>query len=144
MKNVNWLFIVIGVIFIALGIVVVNQGNGLAMRCTEETIGTVVDNVRHDTTDLESAYFPIIEYQVGDRTISQESKSGQYPPEYNVGDKVIICYNPNNVTEYIIKGDSTSSFVGILAIVIGSIAVVVGLFAFFSNTLKLKNNNYDT
>lgn len=123
------IFICGGIILIVVGIVVLNQGNSLKKRCTEETIGTVVElicEVNYDNESTYFTYFPVIEYQAGDRQISQKSRSGQDPPKYKEGEQVQIYYNPNNVQEYIIKGDSISSYLGILAIVLGSIAVVVG------------------
>lgn len=115
----------IGVLFIIVGIVVLNQGNNLKRRCTEETIGTVVELILERGYDNKYTYFPVVEYQAGDRRVSQKSRSGQKPPKYKEGEKIEICYNPDNIQEYIIKGDLTSSFLGILAIVLGSIAVVV-------------------
>lgn len=127
---------VIGVVFIVLGIVAINLGNGLKKRCTEKTIGTVVEIIsREQIDDTNPTYFPVIEYQVGDRTISQMSNSGDYPPKYEVGDQVEIYYNPNNVQEFIIKGDSTHNFVGIIAIVLGSIATVVGIVGIIKSAL---------
>ena len=131
------LFFVCGILFITVGIVTANQSKGLKRRCTEETIGTVVDliceqDINRDT-DSDSTtytYFPVIEYQAGDRTVSQKSNSGQYPAKYQVGDQVTICYNPDNVEEYIIKGDLTPKFLGLISLVLGSIAVAVGLISF--------------
>ena len=118
----------VGVILIIVGIIAMNQGSGLRKRCTEKTIGTVVEIVCKEQADYSRpTYFPVIEYQAGDSTISQMSNSGEYPSKYKVGDQVEIYYNPNNVQEYIIKGDSTPNFVGIIAIVLGSIGVAVGI-----------------
>ena len=118
----------IGVLFIIVGIVAMNLGNGLKKRCTEKTIGTVVEIVCREQSDYtRPTYFPVIEYQAGDSTVSQMSNSGEYPSKYEVGDQVEIYYNPNNVQEYIIKGDSNPNFVGIIAIVLGSIAALVGI-----------------
>lgn len=120
------LFICLGILFVIAGIVVLNQGNNLKNRCSEETIGTVVELIREVNSDDEYIYFPVIEYQVGDDIISQKSRSGQGSPKYREGDQIEIFYNPDNIQEYIIKGDSTSSFVGIMAIVLGSVAVLAG------------------
>ena len=129
---------VIGVVFIVLGIVAINLGNGLKKRCTEKTIGTVVEIIcREQIDDTNPTYFPVIEYQVGDSTITQISNSGEYPSKYNVGDKVEIYYNPDNVQEYILKGDSTPNFVGIIAIVLGSIAVAVGIIGSIKSTRRI-------
>lgn len=129
------LFLLVGIIFAAAGIVVMIQGDSLNKRCTEEAIGTVVEIICETSySDTENqysdTYYPVIEYQVGDRTISQKSRSGENPPKYKVGQQVEIYYNPNNVEEYIIKGDSTPTVLGIGFIVLGAIAVAVGFFAF--------------
>lgn len=137
------IFLLVGIIFIIAGIAVINQGNVLKNRCTEETIGTVVEvicELDSNTTDSSYTYYPVIEYQVGDRTISQKSRSGQYPPKYKVGEQVEIYYNPNNVEEYIIKGDSTQKYLAIGCIVLGSIAVAVGFVAFIKNVNKSEKN----
>ena len=135
------LFAVVGIIFATAGIVVMVQGNSLEKRCTEEAIGTVVE-ITCETSYSETenqytyTYYPVIEYQVGDRIISQKSRTGQYPPKYQVGEQVEIYFNPNNVEEYFIKGDSTPKFLGIGFIILGTIAVVVGFFAFIRNAGK--------
>ena len=128
-------FLLVGFMFIIVGIVTMNQGNDLKKRCTEETIGTVVEVIcesDYSTTEdtYTYTYYPVIEYQVGERTISQKSRSGQYPPKYKVGDQVEIYYNPDNAEEYIIKGDSIPTYLGIIFIVIGSIVLAVGFFIF--------------
>ena len=125
-------FLLVGIIFIIFGIVTMNQVNDLKRRCTEETIGTVVEVIcESDYSSTEDSYtytyYPVIEYQVGERTISQKSRSGQYPPKYKVGEQVEIYYNPDNAEEYIIKGDSTPHSLGLVFVVIGSIATVVWL-----------------
>ena len=143
---VGILFLLVGVIFVIVGIVAINQGNGLRNRCTEETIGTVVEVIReshYSSTDntYTDTYYPVIEYQVGDLTISHKSSFGQYPPKYTVGQQVEIYYNPNNVEEYIIKGDSTSNIVGIMSIALGSIAVLVGFFAITRKASKMERDD---
>ena len=137
----SMLFLLVGIIFIVAGIIVMKQGDSLKQRCSEEAIGTVVEVIcESDYSTTENTYtytyYPVIEYQVGDRMLSQKSRSGQDPPKYKVGDQVEIYYNPNNVEEYFIKGDSTPKYLGIGAIVLGSIAVAIGLFVFIRNTGK--------
>ena len=148
------LFLLVGIVFIFAGIVAMNQGNSLEKRCTQETIGKVVEVIcersyNSNENEFTYTYYPVIEYQVGDRTISQKSRSGQYPPKYTVGEQVEIYYNPNNVEEYIIKGDSTAKYLGIGFIVVGSIAAAVGFIVFIRNvalrakTHEVINENSD-
>lgn len=133
----------IGVILIVLGIVAMTQGNALKKRCTQKTTGTVVEivSIVHPD-DTSPTYFPVIEYQAGDSTISQMSNSGQYPSKYREGDRVEIYYNPNNVQEFIIKGDSTPNFVGIFCIVFGSIAAVVGVIGSIISARRTQQQNF--
>ena len=146
-KQLIWtgvLFLIVGVIFVTAGIIVMKQGDSLKKRCTEETVGTVVELIRErdsdSTTDHTYTYFPVIEYKVGDQTISQKSRSGQNPPKYQVGQQVEIYYNPNNVEEYFIKGDLTPKFFGIGFTALGSIAVAIGFFALIRKACKLESS----
>ena len=125
------LLISIAVVFIIVGIVVIFIDSGLQMKCTEQTTGTVIDIVCKEYYDSDTgftySYFPVIEYQAGDRTITQMSNSGEYPPRYKVGEQVEICYNPNNVEQYIIKGDSSANYIGFACVGLGSIAVIAAI-----------------
>ena len=130
-KNSMILLIAIAVVFIILGIVVIFLDSGLQMKCTEQTTGTVVDVVCKEYYDSDTgfsySYFPIIEYQAGDRTVTQMSNSGEYPSRYRVGEQVEICYNPNNVEQFIIKGDASASFIGFAFVGLGAIAVLAAI-----------------
>ena len=125
------LLISIAVVFIIVGVVVVFLGSGLQMKCTEQTTGTVVDIVCKEYYDSDTgftySYFPVIEYQAGDRTITQMSNSGEYPSRYKVGEQVEICYNPNDVEQYIIKGDSSANIIGFACVGLGSIAIIAAV-----------------
>ena len=129
------MFLLVGLIFVAVGIFVLKQDECLQQRCTEETIGTVVDIIvetHYDSEDgFEHTYYPVIEYKVGDRTITKKSNIGQGSSKYTVGQQIEICYNPNDVEEFIIKGDTSSDLMGKLFIALGSVAVAVAFFASF-------------
>ena len=141
MKLPGVILLIAGIIFIIAGTFVMIQGNSLKKRCTEQATATVVDVIRvSDYSTTESTYtytyYPVIEYQVGDRTISQQSSSGQNPPKYKVGEQVEILYNPNNVEEFIIKGDFIPQYLGIGFIVLGTIAVAAGFFVFIRGNVR--------
>ena len=130
-KSSMILLIGIAVVFIIVGILVIFLDYGLQIKCTEQTTGTVVDIVCKEYYDSDTgftySYFPVIEYQVGERTITQMSNSGEYPSRYQVGDQVEICYNPNDVEQYIIKGDQSANFIGFACVGLGSIAVIAAI-----------------
>ena len=129
------LIILSGMVVLAVGIFLFISEKGLAKRCTTEAVGTVVDikveeNLEEDDgiTRTTYTYFPIIEYNAGDKAVSKQSTTGSSgSPSYNVNDKIDILYNPNNVEEFIIKGDTTSNILSIVFIAVGVIIVFIGI-----------------
>ena len=126
------LVILLGVIFIGVGIFVLIQSNDLAKKCTEENIATIVNYHIETSTDSDNnityTYYPIINYNVGTKSVTKQSKTGYGNEKYNINEKITILYNPNNVEEFIIKGDKTGNILGIAVIVAGAIALVLGIF----------------
>ena len=123
--------IIFGIVFTIIGIFVIIKGNEQAKRCTEETVGIIIDIKEDLSTDDDGrtiyTYYPVIQYIVGDRTITKKSSSGSSSMAYNLNDKVDILYNPNKVEEYIIKGDKTSNIIGIVFIILGIIVCIAGV-----------------
>ena len=88
----------------------------------------IVAEEDHSDDSYSVTYFPVVEYEAGGKTVSKKSSFGQNPSKYNVGDKVDVCYNPEKVEEYIIKGDTSSTFIGVIFIILGVIIAIVGVF----------------
>ena len=126
--------ILIGIISIAVGIFIFLSGQGKVKRCTIETVGTVVGINQESSIDEDGittyTYYPIIEYNVGDRKITKQSENGSGASEYMLNDKVDILYNPENIEEFIIKGDK-SNIIGIVFVVVGIIVVGTGIIKRF-------------
>ena len=137
--------IVIGLIFVVSGIVMIFGGREMEKRCSEETEANVVGIVEDKKIpsgrpkeegsyyDAQKVYYPVIEYQAGEETISKKYSVGDEKIKYKVGEKIIIKYNPNKTDEYLIKEDNGKFYVGIILIVIGVICVLIG---FFNKKLK--------
>lgn len=129
------LVILTGLIFVGIGIYFYVNGKALSKRCTVEAVGTVVNIKVEESLEDDDGYtrtvytfYPVIEYKAGDKTVSKQSSTGSSSSsQYNVNDKLDILYNPNDVEEYIIKGDTSSNFIGILFIVAGVVVAIVGV-----------------
>lgn len=122
--------LLVGIIFLVIGIFITIQGNGLKERCTGEATGTVVKIIEEvDSSDDSTSYtyYPVIEYKAGEQNVSKKSDIGSNPSKYQVGEKVEILYNPNKIDEYIIKGDNTFGILGIVFIVVGAVLLVATL-----------------
>lgn len=133
------LVILVGIVIVGVGIFSLVSAKGLSKRCTVEAVGTVTEikveesfEEDHDgVTRTSYTYYPVIEYNAGDQIVSKQSNNGSGSPNYKVNDKIDILYNPDNVEEYIIKGDKSSNIVGIVFVAVG---VVVAIFGFFKKT----------
>lgn len=125
------LVILFGLIFVGIGAFMLIKGNDLAKRCTASAEGTVVEIITEDSTDddgfTQYTYYPVIQYTVDGKTVSKKSSSGSNPSKYNVNDKVDILYDPNKVEDYIIKGDKTTSFLGVIFVVAGIAVAIIGV-----------------
>lgn len=125
------LFIIVGIVALGIGIFVMVNGSRLAKVCTAEATGTVVGILREESTDSDGftsiSYVPQIEYKVGEQLVTAKGNGSSNASDHKVGDQVEILYNPNNVEEYIIKGDNSSNIGGIIWIVLGVIVLLVGI-----------------
>lgn len=125
--------ILFGLIFIGVGVFMLIKDNDLAKRCTASAEGTVVEIISEESTHTEDdgftqyTYYPVIQYIVEGKTVSKKSSSGSNPSKYNVNDKVDILYDPNKVEDYIIEGDKTTSFLGVIFVVAGIAVAIIGV-----------------
>jgi uncharacterized Tic20 family protein len=123
---------IIGVLFILFSILPL----GICTYCTmstrnflnkaEKTHGTVLEIVERRTSD-GTMYYPVYSFvDIYGTEHKIYSKSGSYPPRYDVGDPISILYDPENPKE--IKMDSfVSLWMGtIVAGVLGIIPFLIG------------------
>ena len=130
------IIIIIGIVAIGLGIFILISGSRLAKVCTAETTGTVVGILREEEIDSEGytsiSYAPQIEYKVGEKLITAKGNGSSNASAHTVGEQIQIMYNPDNVEEYMIKGDNSSSIGGIIWIVLGIVVLLVGVVKFLT------------
>ena len=145
------LVVLVGILFVGIGIIVWLNENAKVKKCTVETVGTIVEikeeiskNRDDDYNDkYKYTYYPVIRYRAGERTITKQSSSGSSSnskisiggaitlssthSKYRVNDSIDILYNPDNVEEFIIKGDKTTNFIVIICIILGVLTTIVGV-----------------
>lgn len=126
----RFLVLIIGIIFLGLGVFLYFKNDNLVKNCTEETLATVVD-MKQEFADSDSSstyiYYPILEYQVGDNTVRVTMNRGSSTPSYNINDKITVLYNPNKTKEFIVKGDKSSNIFTIILGVIGLLVTGYGI-----------------
>lgn len=132
--------LIIGIIFIGVGIFMFISNNNLVKKCTEEVEAIVVDMKKEFSSDDDGdmyTYYPIIEYKVGEDTIKSTMSKGSSNPEYKLGDKVTILYNPNNTKEFIIKGDKSSGIFSFVFMGLGALVTVFGIAMLFKKEKEI-------
>ena len=133
LKNV--LPFIMGIVFIAVGVFSFINQNRLNNVCTEQVVGTVVEIIQESSYDSESnttsyTYYPVVEYTAGSERVTERGSVGSNPSKYKVGDNVDILYNPSNISEFIISGDSTSMILSIVFAVAGVVLLIAGVVTF--------------
>lgn len=126
----RFLAIIVGIIFLAIGIFMYVKNDTLIKNCTEEVKATVVDMKQDFSADEDGSsytYYPIIEYKVGEDTIRVTMNSGSSTPAYDINEKITILYNPNKVKEFIVKGEKTSSIFSIVFMALGIFVTGCGI-----------------
>lgn len=126
----RFLGIIVGILFLVVGVFMYFKNNNLIKNCTVEAIATVVDMKQEldtDSNDTTYLYYPIIEYKAGENTVRVTMDSGSSTPRYNINDKITVLYNPNNTKEFIVKGEKGSNIFSIVFMVLGAIVTVFGI-----------------
>lgn len=110
-----------------------------SMKCTEEVNAVVVENVKqehsHTFEDEEKhdTYTPVFVYKYNEKEYRTKGHIYTYPPEYEVGDEVVIKINPDDPEKLNDPKEKSHLLVGILmeAVVVG--VVVYVLYSIKSN-----------
>ena len=120
----------IGILFIAVGAFLFVRNNDLVKKCTEETEATVIGMDQELSTDSDNnntyMFYPILEYKVDGEIVQSKMIDGSNTPDYKLGDKITILFNPKKTSEFIIKGDISSSIMSYVFMGIGAIATIGG------------------
>ncbi len=101
-------------------------------RCLSQTYGKIV-SISSMTTGKRGrrSYFPTYEYMVGDEIIRVEINFGTTYSQYTRGDQVKIWYDENNPQYSYIDGYKEDTISSVGCLILGSIAVLCGLFVGF-------------
>ena len=128
--------LLLGIIFLTVGIVVTKKIKNKEINCTSKTVGKVIDIVKRrygsgmDNYDYSYSWHPVFEYKIGELTYTKESVYGNSQPKYAVGQDVEIYYNPENHNEFYVGGDKTSKTLGTIFTIVGITLIVIAVCIF--------------
>jgi hypothetical protein len=79
------------------------------------TLGVVV-RLEADTKDFEAAYYPVIRFQPVDQApLESRYDPGDTPPAYAIGEKVLVLYDPDQPTRFVLGDESSDGWALVLA-----------------------------
>jgi hypothetical protein len=89
------------------------------------TLGVVV-RLEADTSDFEAAYYPVVCFQpINQASLEARHDLGETPPAYTIGEKVLVLYDPDQPTRFVLGDESIYGWALVLAI-----GIVSGIFAY--------------
>ena len=120
-------FLLIGVIFALVPIIMNNSRKKKALKCDRETTATVADYVCY-RDDTGYTYAPVYSYWVNDKEYKKTSSYSSSGRKFSVGDKVVLRYNSDNPDiifveeeQYIVK------FMSVIFGIISAVMIIVGV-----------------
>ena len=66
------------------------------LRRAKRTEGVVIENALAENSDGGAKYLPIVFFQTGNAQHTLAGRTATNPPLYRVGDRVIVCFSPEN------------------------------------------------
>ena len=136
---INILFFIFGGIitgaFFVLGVYYLIKARK-EKKYTCKVYGKVVNNIMREEREIDDNnyktrryWYALCEYTVGNTKCARQTNVGTFEPKYEIGQTVIIHYNPNNCHESYIEGDNVSSTKAIISFCLG-IFFIIFLYIF--------------
>ena len=121
---------ILGIAFIAIGVIILLIDVINKVKCKEMVTGTVVDIYKitsiNGSGGKRRTYYPIYQYNVDGTMYVKKSSSGSIFCRYQIGDEVKIKYNPKNPNTYHVKGKITNIVMSIIWIMLGVGIIIIG------------------
>lgn len=125
----------VGIIFLIIGICMINYRKKKVLRCTSSVWGKVKDIVRQRSHNSDGGYsyswHPVFEYTIGGLTYVKESSSGSTNSKFAIGQDVEIYYNPEDPHDYYVPNDKIPVILGKVFTGVGIVAILIALVTAF-------------
>ena len=136
-----WQEVIVGIIFIIIGVVSLILGKNLMVENNEksktfiEVTGYVVDYEYQDRYDYESPASEIVEYVVDGETYRVTSSVSSTNPRSR-GTEVLLMYNPSDPSDVIWVNDEGNLIILIVAVIF----IIGGIYITIKSVIKLRHN----
>jgi len=128
----NAVLILLGVIFLAGGVIFMRAAKIMNSNCTAETVAVVQENYQEETPDEEDQvtykYFPVFQYKIEGKEYTTKGPIGTISPRHQPGDQVTLKYDPADPNVIEEPGDSKSAMIlGIICAAAGAGLLILGI-----------------
>ena len=87
-----------------IGITLLRSAHAQEKACSGKVEGQVVEYRKHYSGFRRKTYSPVVEFRAGNEMITGNSQTSSYPKPFKPGEYVTIGYNPQDPSEFYIKG----------------------------------------
>lgn len=126
------MFCLIGGLFAKKGYSHLKTKRDKKVRCLSQTWGKIVDidsmSMTTSSRRRKRAYFPTYEYAVDGEVIRVKYSMGTTRCQFKIGDQVKVRYDHNSPNYSYIEGYKEDIVASVGGLIIGSIAILCGLF----------------
>lgn len=127
--GVSWVFV--GLVFLAIGIVLLRGRHRSQHACTATTMG-VVSDITSRATHNGVVFSPLFEYEVDGLKYIKSSPVSSSKINYAIGEPVEVRYNPNDPHEHYLPRDTSGKTLAIVLTLVGVACLIIGaLWVFF-------------
>lgn len=139
------LFVIVGIIFFIVGMILSSNAKRKFKVCTAITSAKVLKNVKerysHNVSDPYYDYLihPVFEYYVGEERFEREYTIGTSKVKYQDGSSINILYNPNKPTMFYVEGDKTQSILGKVFKIAGIVCIFTAIVSGILVTIAIDN-----
>lgn len=128
------IFLLFGLIFFAIGSSLTMHQRSLEKHGIE-ALGVVIGLQENDDSD-GSTYKPVVQFQTSSgQSVEFLSPYSSNPPDYAIGEQVIVVYAPEQPEKAIIKGNG--QFLHIIFMLVGGVIAAIGAYLTFSTLSTL-------
>jgi hypothetical protein len=121
---INFVFF-LGLFFAGVGIFKLYRQKKQKEICSAQAEGTIIEIIKRKSPKSTAAYFPKYSFTVKGTEYVEMPVKGNNSPIFRPGEKITVCYNPNDPqTCFISQGQTGRSF-GLFFTVIGVIAMIL-------------------
>lgn len=122
--------VLIGIVFTIVGIVMLRKVKEKERKCTYKINGKVIEVNKRIIRNSDSAcynygWFPVFEYNIGEKKYRKESIYWTSSPKYEIGQTVEIYCNPEDYNEYYIRGENIGKNLGLIFSIVGITCIMV-------------------